>query len=101
MKKLFYLFLTLFALVGCDNKDEFDQIVSNNPEASELPQTLYATILNEEDAQDTLQSRTYLNNNRKVVWHAGDEISFFSKNTHGRYVSKGQDGDEHVVFEPI
>ena len=83
MKKLFYLFLTLFALVSCDNKDEFDQMVSNNPEASELPQTLYATILNEEDAQDTLQSRTYLNSNRKVVWHAGDEISFFSKKTNG------------------
>ena len=91
--------MTLFALVGCDNKDEFDQIVSNNPEASELPQTLYATILNEEDAQDTLQSRTYLNSNRKVVWHAGDEISFFSKDTHGHYVSKGKDGDEHVVFD--
>ena len=102
MKKLFYLFLTLFALVGCDNKDEFDQIVQDNPEASELPQTLYATILNEEeDAQDTPQSRTYLNNNKKVVWHKDDEISFFLNNTHGRYVSTGQDGAEHVVFNNV
>ena len=101
MKKLFYLFLTLFALVGCDNKDEFDQIVSNNPGASELPQTLYATIVNEEGTQDTLQSRTYLNDNKKVVWHAGDEISFFVNNTHGRYKSTGQEGDEHVVFEQV
>ena len=101
MKKLFYLFLTLFALGGCDKTDEIDRIMSDNPEASELPQTLCATILNEEDAQDTLQSRTYLNNNRKVVWHADDEISFFLKNTHGRYKSTGQEGDEHVVFEQV
>ena len=78
MKKLFYLFLTLFVLVGCESIDEFDQNLSGNPEASELPQTLYASILNEEDAQDGVQTRTYLNSNKKVVWHAGDEISFFS-----------------------
>lgn len=101
MKKLFYLFLTLFALVGCDNKDEFDRIVSNNPEASELPQTLHATIVNEEEAQDTLQSRTYLNDKKKVVWHKGDEISFFVNNTHGRYKSAGQDGEEHVTFDRV
>ena len=101
MKKLFYLFLTLFALVGCDNKYEFDQIVSDSLEVSELPETLYATILNEEDAQDTPQSRAYLNNNKKVVWHAGDEISFFFQKTHGRYVSTGENGAEHVSFEPV
>ena len=101
MKKLFYLFLTLFALVGCENIDEFDQGLSGNPEASELPQTLYASILNEEDAQDSLQTRTYLNSNKKVVWHKGDEISFFSKSTHGRYVSEGEDGAEHVTFDLV
>lgn len=101
MKKLFYLFLTLFALAGCDKMDGFDQNLSGNPEASELPQTLYASILNEEDTPDSLQTRTYLNNNKKVVWHAGDEISFFVNNTHGRYVSKGQDGAEHVTFDLV
>ena len=101
MKKLFYLFLTLFALVGCENIDEFDQNLSGNPEASELPQTLYASILNEEDAQDSLQTRTYLNNNKKVVWHADDEISFFVSNTHGRYKSEGADGAAHVTFDLV
>ncbi|MBR0453493.1 MAG: leucine-rich repeat domain-containing protein [Bacteroidales bacterium] len=101
MKKLFYLFLTLFALVGCENIDEFDQNLSGNPEASELPQTLYASILNEEDAQDSLQTRTYLNSNKKVVWHAGDEISFFVNDTHGRYKSEGADGAAHVTFDLV
>lgn len=101
MKKLFYLFLTLFALVGCENIDEFDQNLSGNPEASELPQTLYASILNEEDAQDSLQTRTFLNSNKKVVWHADDEISFFVNNTHGRYKSEGADGAAHVTFDLV
>lgn len=97
MKRLIYLFLTVFVLVGCETKEEFYQIVQDNWTESELPQNLYATILNEENAQ---QSRTLVNN-RKVVWHEKDEISFFVNNIHARYQSDGKANAEHVTFTKL
>ena len=77
MKKLVYLLFATVLFSSCEKDKLFEQSHQGNTAVGNLPEVLYATIADEQDAQ----SRTYLDN-KTVMWQSGDEVSFFYGNEH-------------------
>ena len=77
MKKLVYLLFATLLFSSCEKDELFEQSHQGNTAVGNLPEVLYATIADEQDAQ----SRTYLDN-KTVMWQTSDKVSFFSGKEH-------------------
>ena len=75
---------------GCE-KVSLDEPVKDDSLLTDyvLPEILYASM--SDDGKDS-ETRTYVGggNGKSVLWHSGDEISYFSGDTHADYVSQGE-----------
>lgn len=83
--------LALF-LVSLDEPVKDDSLLTDYV----LPEILYASM--SDDGKDS-ETRTYVGgeDGKAVLWHNGDEISYFSGDTHADYVSQGE-GKSSVEF---
>lgn len=94
MKKLVYLLFAMVLFSSCEKDELFEQSHQGGTVAGNLPEVLYATIADEQDAQ----SRTYLDN-KTVMWQSSDEVSFFYGNEHNaRYGYFGLNPASTVEF---
>lgn len=96
MKRL-ALFLFIASLWGCE-KVSLDEPVKDDSLLTDyvLPEILYASMSDDDKDSET---RTYVGggDGKSVLWHSGDEISYFSGDTHADYVSQGE-GKSSVEF---
>ena len=107
MKKLLVVF-SLIALVCSCKKDQIELTVQEEDKivveggslAGELPEVIYASM---SDADQTPETRTYVDENRKdVLWQTGDAISYFSGNLHNvQYVYNGETPASKVELEKV
>ena len=102
MKRLLYFVSAAVLLWSCgENQEEIIQ-GSNDvetevviPSIFDLPETIYGSAAED---QSGAESRTYLEDKR-VLWHSGDAISYFAGNTHNaKYSYNGEGGESSVEF---
>ena len=99
MKKI-ALFFSLAAIVySCSKIEEInnpvqDEILTEVGSAVDLPEVIYASVVNEDDTQ----SRTYVSG-KQVLWHNGDEISLFMGKVHNlQFYNENEDGTADAKF---
>ena len=107
MKKLLVVFF-LIALVCSCKKDQIELpvqeedkiVVEGGSLAGELPEVIYASMSDEDQAPET---RTYVDGNRKdVLWQTGDAISYFVGKFHNvKYVYNGDAPSSKVELEIV
>ena len=102
MKRLFY-FMSVAVLLWSCGEDQEEILQGGNdveteviiPSIFDLPETIYGSTA---DDQSGAESRTYLEDKR-VLWHSGDAISYFAGNTHNaKYLYNGEGGESSVEF---
>lgn len=109
MKKLLaYLFMFTF-LFGCEKPMELEETPIPEPDETPetempetiletMPETIYASVT---DDDDDAQTKTYTDGSR-VLWHNGDEISYFAQGVHNtRYQFNGSDGSASAEFTKV
>ena len=101
MKRLIFIFSAIALLDACSKFEEVDQPLHDEPVVEEgiscadLPSVLYASIA---DERDSLMTRTYVED-KSVLWHNGDAISYFAGNNHNvMYQFSGDDGASLAEF---
>ncbi|MBO5916894.1 MAG: leucine-rich repeat domain-containing protein, partial [Bacteroidales bacterium] len=98
MKRLIYLFSAVAILFsGCDKVEEKpesgQEVGGSTTEIKALPEFIYASVTDEQGAN----TRTFVDENKKVLWQNGDAVSYFYGNTHNaRYTYNGEDGKSSV-----
>lgn len=99
--------LSIFLTAGC-TVDKIEQpIVGDQPTdesfQNTLPEVLYASISDDEYLEEAEpDTRTYVQDKRKVLWHNGDEISYFAEGVHNvKYQFNGNDGSSSAEFTKI
>ena len=103
MKRLFYLLSAIALVSSCNKADDViqpnqDVIINSSENTTQLPEVLYASIADGQESES--ETRTYVTDGNKIVWHAGDAISYFTGTTHNaKYVSNEEDGSEEAIFE--
>ena len=91
MKKIFTLLVIAFAMVGCTNHEEKDEVV-----LPVLNETFYASFADFEEL-----SRTYIDEDVKLLWHADDRISLFRTTLNEEFVFTGNTGDNSGGFNAV
>ncbi len=105
MKRLFYLLSAIALVVGCDKSDDIsqptiDEVIKGEAITAELPKQLYASIADKDEQEGESETRTYVTDGNKIVWHNGDAISYFAGTAHNaKYVTNDDDGEQFTVFE--
>lgn len=102
-KKLFYLFTALALFSACDTLDDWDLLPGGD--TADLPQVIYATIDEKGDESEkgsNKMARTYVENKKSVLWHGGDNITYFYDFWHqAQYKYNGEDGVAAAEFTPV
>lgn len=76
-----------------------DETVTGGEFVDKLPDVLYASVSDENNDTET---RTYVQDDKYVLWHNGDEISYFAKDVHNaKYRFDGCDGAVSAEFTKI
>ena len=94
MKRLIYLLSAVAILFsGCDKVEEKpesgQEVGGSTTEIKALPEFIYASVTDEQGAN----TRTFVDENKKVLWQNGDAVSYFYGSTHNaRYTYNGEDG---------
>lgn len=97
MKKFLSIFSAVTLLVGCGQHSEVNEPIQGGATDKTLPRVVYASTA---ESETDMQSRTYVKDDTKILWHGGDDISYFSGTAHNvRYEYKGYDGTTEAVFE--
>lgn len=101
MKRLFYTFLAAVALVGCSQFDDIDQPIQGGDDntAGILPEEISAVVSDSDDADD--DTRTYLVNDKDILWNAFDAINYFANTTKAKYLYNGASGVASAKFELV
>lgn len=89
MKKYILSALCALALIACAKSDE-DMVAV----PATAPETIYATF-------EEPTTRTYVEQDKYLRWHAEDEISFFSTTYNLQYRFQGSTGDNNGSFTKI
>ena len=98
MKRLIYLLSAVAILFsGCDKVEEKpesgQEVGGSTTEIKALPEFIYASVTDEQGAN----TRTFVDENKKVLWQNGDAVSYFYDATHNaRYTYNGEDGKSSV-----
>lgn len=89
MKKYIFSALCALALIACAKSDE-DMVAVSAP----APETIYASF-------EEPTTRTYVEQDKYLRWHAEDEISFFSTTYNLQYCFAGNTGDNNGSFTKV
>ena len=101
MKKVIYLLLAGVMFYSCSKLEDLSDSVQQNTQQCILPDVIYASDNNETEG-DAIQSRTYVENNKYVVWHGDDAISYFTSTNHNvKYQYNGEDGVNNANFNLV
>ena len=98
MKRLFILCSMLSLLVGCSNFEEINQPVGGATEF-DLPKEVSAVVSDSDDADD--DTRTYVVNDKDILWNAFDAINYFANTTKAKYAYNGASGVASAKFELV
>ena len=91
MKRIFTFLVIALAMVGCTNHEERDEVV-----LPVLNETFYASFADSEEL-----SRTYIDEDIKLLWHADDRISLFRTTLNEEFVFTGNTGDNSGGFNAV
>ena len=95
MKRLFSIFSVAVLLVGCTQFDDLEQPVVIGEQNDSAKQSIYAGFAEEE-------SRTYVENDKDILWHNGDALSLFYSNCRNiKFEYNGEDGARMAKFDYI
>ena len=84
MKRIAIVLSVAAIFWGCSQMEEINQPfeeevnVDNLSQASGLPSVIHASVADDNDQDSNLKTRTYVNEQNKVLWHNADAISYFS-----------------------
>ena len=97
MKKIISILGVISLFAACTTElDTTPEIIEEQAPIIEKAPVLYASI--EEDAE----TKVYLDENYKVLWHADDRISVFNKDTYNlQYRFDGNTGDNSGTFSEV
>lgn len=91
MKRFLLAFSAVALLWSCTEIDDFDQ--SNKIQNAEETLSLYAAIADDD-------TRTYVENDKDVLWHNGDWISvFYANRRNDRFEYLGESGAREAKFD--
>ena len=102
MKKIAFICTTAAIICSCSQIAEIH--VDDLNQATDLPDVIYASVLAEsnQDSDTDPETRTYVQDDRRILWHNGDEISYFAKDTHNaKYRFDGIDGTASAEFTKV
>lgn len=95
MKRLFSIFSVAVLLAGCTQFDDLEQPVVGGEQNDSAMQSIYAGFAEEE-------SRTYVENDKDILWHNGDALSLFYSNCRNiKFEYNGEDGARMAKFDYI
>lgn len=99
MKKILSFLLPLLVLAACTA--EYDNMMNEAHRAKPGEDNVfYATIEGSDDTDP--QTKVYADDQMRVLWNAGDQISIFNLNTYNQpYRFKGKDGANSGDFEKV
>lgn len=101
MKKLIYLLLAGVIFCGCSKLEDLSDSVQQNTQQCILPDVIYASVSNEAEG-DAKQTRTYVKDDKYVLWHGDDAISYFTSTNHNvKYQYNGEDGVNNANFNHV
>ena len=89
---------------GCSHMTEIDQPFQDVTQTEgefidQLPEILYASLAEENSDSDT---RTYVQDDKYILWQNGDEISYFAEGFHNvKYRFNGSDGAASAEFTKV
>lgn len=100
MRKLFICLSQLTILLGCEQAMELEGNLSLDQDKdvkTEMPETITAMAGEDDDSKiKTVVEGT------KVLWHNGDDISYFAQDVHNtRYQFNGSDGSASAEFTKV
>ena len=100
MRRLIFIILAITLINSCAKLVELDQpITDTTNETATLPEILYACMADEDDAGESVKTRTYVVNDKDVLWHNGDAIAYIGPDAHrAKYVYEGEDGASSAEF---
>lgn len=97
MKKILFLFSAITLIVGCTqdflNEKHHTHGATDGVGGSELPEVVCGYM------SDVDKTRTYVEDDKMVLWHGGDAVSYFAVNKHNvKYQYDGKDGVATAEF---
>ena len=97
MKKICSILGVISLFAACTAElDTTPEITEEQTPIIEKAPVLYASI------EEGAETKVYLDENYKVLWHADDRISVFNKNTYNQqYRFEGNDGDNAGTFSIV
>ena len=100
MRRLIFIILAITLINSCAKLVELDQpITDTTNETATLPEILYACMADEDDAGESVKTRTYVVNDKDVLWHNGDAIAYIGPDAlRAMYVYEGEDGASSAEF---
>ena len=100
MRKLFRCLSLLTILLGCEQAMELEENLSLDQDKdvkTEMPETITAMAGEDDDSK----IKTFVEGT-KVLWHNGDDISYFAQEVHNtRYQFNGSDGSASAEFTKV
>ena len=100
MRRLIFIILAVTLINSCAKLVELDQPMTDTTnETGTLPEILYACMADEDEASDSVKTRTYVVNDKDVLWHNGDAIAYIGPDAlRAMYVYEGEDGASSAEF---
>jgi hypothetical protein len=100
MRRLIFIILAITLINSCAKLVELDQPMTDTTnETGTLPEILYACMADEDEASDSVKTRTYVVNDKDVLWHNGDAIAYIGRDAlRAMYVYEGEDGASSAEF---
>ena len=101
MKRILFLAVAVFALLGCSKEDSAPEGALNPEEASNNP-VFYAGFENSSNGG----TKVYADENMRLKWNAADHVSIFvyqgkGNTLNSEYAFAGEDGDAGGMFTPV
>lgn len=109
MKKLLF-FLSAIAFVAACDQAEIELPNTPNELPGEIvdtegliPEVIYANVADEKESEkeDSVKTRTYIENDSQILWHNGDNIWYCTDQSIGQYKYTGEDGAKKATFSPV
>lgn len=89
---LFILGIAIICFASCSKLENLEKNIVENPK-------FIAYVDNEIGSDEN--TKTYLDKNMKILWHAQDELSIFSSTLNEKFQFDGQTGDNSGTFTKI
>lgn len=105
MKRLLMAISALAILGACSKFEEIDAPLHEEEvvaDSKSLPEVLHASVSDEDRQGNEPGTRTYVQDDKYILWHNGDAISYFAENVHNaKYQFDGEDGTASAEFSKV